>query len=386
MPPGLYGYPAANETASVITDTAGTYAFSSLDPANYAICASTAERSPVDSGTGYAVGCNPETADSPRKISLGPEDTRLDVNVTVAAAPLRRVEGTLNVPEGVAKPDLLFLKNVEEIYVDPALHLRPGADGAFRFNNVPPGHYVLSAWTGPENDRAAVMEKVVVEDADVTGLVLTMHRGSRVAGHLEFHRTLTPSAGAKQPRVMLSPAVPASRSVRWGSCQATTDGTGAFVFPSVQPGTYRLTAEYLQPQDWYMESVAGAEQPGRLVKVQTGQHVSDLVVKMTDYRAELTGTLVSERGMAGSEFMVVVYPADPGEWAPPFTFGRASLDGTFRFRLRRPGVYRVGVILDYDPAIRVGPDLLRDVDRKALTVSVADGDKKAVKLVVPAER
>jgi len=50
------------------------------------------------------------------------------------------------------------------------------------------------------------------------------------------------------------------------------------------------------------------------------------------------------------------------------------------FRVRRAGTYRVGCIADYDSAVRIGPDILRDVDRRAVTVSLADGDKKTVKV------
>jgi hypothetical protein len=111
-----------------------------------------------------------------------------------------------------------------------------------------------------------------------------------------------------------------------------------------------------------------------------------VVLKMTDYRAEVTGAIVTERGVPAPEFMIVVYPANPKEWDSPSAFGRPQHDGTFNFRLRRPGTYRVGFIPDYDPAVRIGPDILGAVDRKAMTVAVAEGQKKAVRLVVPAER
>jgi hypothetical protein len=387
MPVALYGYAAAFPMGSTTTDESGAYAFTSVDPGDYAVCASTNQTLPRDPGVGYAIGCNPATSESPQRITLAPEETRLGVNVTLATARLSRVEGVLNAPEGVPKPDLVFLKNVDEMYDDPSMALRPNADGSFRFAKVPPGNYVLRAQTGSESDRAGVLKEIAVENGDVTDIVLTMVRGSTVEGHLEFHGTLVASAGAKQARVLLSPAVPGSRNLRWGSYQATTDATGLFVFPSVQPGMYRLTADYLQPQPWYMESVTVPSHPDRLVEVRAGQNVAEVVLKMTDYRAELTGTIVTERGgVAGPEFMIVVYPADPKEWESPSALARARPDGTFNFRLKHPGTYRVGAILDYDPGRRIGPDVLREVDRKAVTVSVANGEKNSVKLVVPGER
>jgi hypothetical protein len=384
LPPvALYGYAAAFETASTSTDASGAYAFASLDPADYAVCASTSQTLPLDPGVGYAIGCNPTTSDSPQKITLAPEETRVGVNVTLATARLNRVAGVLNVPEGVPKPDLIVLKNVDEMYDDPSRGLPPNADGSFQFAKVPRGHYVLRAQAGSES--AGVLKEIVVEDADVTDIVLTVVRGSTVTGRLEFQGTRAPAA-AKQLRVLLSPAVPGPRNLRWGSREATPDATGAFVFPLVQPGTYKLFANYLQPQNWYLESVTVPNHPDSLVEVHAGQNVADVLLKMTEYRAELTGTLVTERGgVAGSEFMIVVYPADPKEWQTPSAFGRARLDGTFNLRLRHPGTYRVGTILDYDPGRRIGPDVLRDVDRKAVTVSVADGQKSSVKLVVPGE-
>ena len=80
MPAALYGYAAALPAASVTTDASGAYTFASLDPADYAICASTAETLPLDPRVGYAVACLPAAADSTEKITVAPEETRLGVN------------------------------------------------------------------------------------------------------------------------------------------------------------------------------------------------------------------------------------------------------------------------------------------------------------------
>ena len=385
MPVALYGYPAALPMASTTTDASGAYTFASLVPADYAICASTRDTLPSDPSVGYSVACTPATANSPQKITIAPEETRLGVNITLDTVPLRRVEGVLTVPAGVPTPALIDLKHVDEMYVDPSLAVRPAADGSFQFTKVPPGHYVLKAFEGSGADRAGLLKEVHIEDADATNIVLTMARGSRVTGRLEYHGTLVPSTGARQPRLMLSQA-PGSLSLRWGAYQATVDTTGAFVFPSVQPGIYRLSADYLQPEYWYMESATVPDRPDDLIDVRAGQNVAGLVVKMTTYRAEVTGTIVTERGVPSPEFMIVVYPANPKEWDAGPTFGRARSDGTFNFKLKRAGTYRIGFIPDYDPAVRIGPDILREVDRNAVTVPLREGQKNTVKLVVPTER
>lgn len=386
MPVALYGYPAAGQMAGTITDASGAYAFESLDPGDYAICASTTDTLPLDPGVGYAVACMPATADSSKKITITPEETRLGVNIALNTVRFRRVDGVLNVPPEVSRPNLIFLKNVEELYDDPSLAVRPAADGRFRFAHVPPGRYVLRAWTEPPENRAGLSREVTVEDADITDLAVTMVRGSTVAGHLAFRGTVLPSPDAHQPRLLLSPPVAGSPNLHWGAYQATPDATGAFVFPSVQPGIYKLSANYLQPQDWYLESVAVPNHPDHLIDVRAGENVGEVVLNMTDYRAEVTGSIVTERGVPAPECLIVVYPANPKEWDLPSTIGRANLDGAFEFRLRRPGTYRIGFILDYDFAVRIGPDILRDVDRTAVTVSLADGQTKTVKLVVPAAR
>jgi protocatechuate 3,4-dioxygenase beta subunit len=389
MPVALYGYPAVREMASATTDASGAYAFERLDPADYAICASTKDTLPLGRAVGYAVACTPATADSPQKITIAPEETRLGVNITLVTARFRRVEGVLNVPRDVSNPSRILLEflNVDEMYIDPSLTVSMAAEGgAFRFPHVAPGRYVLRAFTGPVEDRAGVMREVTVEDADITDLVLTMVRGSTVAGHLEFHGTVLPSAGAHQPRLMLCPPVPGQRSQQWGCPTVTPDAAGAFVFPSVQPGLYRLSADYLQPQNWYMASVAVPDRPDHLIDVRAGQNVADVVLEMTDYRAEVTGSVVTAPGVPAFEFMVVVYPANPKEWDALAASGRVGLDGSFDFKIRRPGTYRIGLVPDYDPAVRIGPDVLRDVDRTAVTVSLADGQKKTVRLVIPAGR
>jgi carboxypeptidase family protein len=382
MPVALYGYAAAFPWGSTTTDGVGAYRLASLDPGDYAVCASTNDTLASDPGVGYAVACTPGTADSPERISIAPEDTRLGVNLTLGTVRFRRVEGVLKVPQEVPRPDLVLLKNMNELYDDPSLAVRPAADGGFRFAHVPPGRYVLRAWAGPVENRAGVLRELTVDDADITDIALTMVSGSTVAGHLAFHGTVLPSAGAHQPRLLLSSPVPGSRNLRWDSYRATPDATGAFVFPSVQPGIYKLSADYLQPQNWYMESVAVPARPDHLIEVRAGENVANVVLNMTDYRAEVTGRIVTEGGVPAPECLIVVYSANPKEWDSPASVGRAHLDGTFSFKLRRPGTYRIGFIFDYDPAVRIGPDVLREVDRKAVTISVADGQKKTASLVV----
>jgi hypothetical protein len=140
------------------------------------------------------------------------------------------------------------------------------------------------------------------------------------------------------------------------------------------------------PQNWYVASVAVAGRSDHLIDVRAGQNVADVVLEMTDYRAEVTGNIVTAPGVPAFQFMVVVYPANPKEWDALAASGRVGLDGSFDFRIRRPGTYRIGLVPNYDPAVRIGPDVLRDVDRTAVTVSLADGEKKTVRLVVPAGR
>jgi hypothetical protein len=384
MPAALYGYPATFPWGSVTTDQTGSYQFASVDPADYAVCASTPERLPVDPHVGYGVGCFPSSADSPEKITVGPEEAKSGVNIRLAAVRLHRVAGALDIPDGALTPDLVFLTNVDEMYEDPSLAVPP-IGGRFVFENVPAGHYVVRAQSGSARDGAGGLTELVVGDTDLPDVVLSLSRGSRVEGHLAFHGTVVASDGAKQPRLLLGSPVPGPRHLRWGAYQATPDATGGFVFPSVQPGTYRLSANYPQPQSWYMESVA-ANRPDQLVEVHGGQDVTGVILNMTDYRAEVTGTIVDERGLPAPEFMIVVYPANQKDWNAPTAFGRSQYDGTFVFRLKSPGTYRVGFIPDYDPAVRIGPDTLRNIDRASVTVTVVEDGKNAVRLVVPRDR
>ena len=85
---------------------------------------------------------------------------------------------------------------------------------------------------------------------------------------------------------------------------------------NVFPGDYRISASFREETGWFVDSatLAGRDVLDQSLEVKANQNVTGVVVTLTDERAELSGTIVTDSGEPAPEYSILVYPADQRYW------------------------------------------------------------------------
>jgi hypothetical protein len=114
--------------------------------------------------------------------------------------------------------------------------------------------------------------------------------------------------------------------------------------------------------------------------------MSGVVVTLTDRRAELAGTIVTEKGEPAPEYLILVYPSEERYWTARsrrMHVTQARPDGKFVINGLLAGTYRVATLLDAEYGAWFDPESVRQLERVSIPLSIADGEKKALNLPVP---
>lgn len=119
------------------------------------------------------------------------------------------------------------------------------------------------------------------------------------------------------------------------------------------------------------------------------QDLAGISVTMTDQRAELSGTIMTDKGEAAPEYFILLYPADERYWSPHRLFSngtRAKEDGTYVVRGLRAGTYRLATILDAEFGAWFDSGYLRRIDPSSTTVTFTGDERKTLNLRVADDR
>ncbi|HEU4938552.1 MAG TPA: carboxypeptidase-like regulatory domain-containing protein [Vicinamibacterales bacterium] len=442
-----FGYPRALRVGSSTTDDTGAYRLESLEPGDYAVCATTRATTPLNDGqrlqaeidrqrrsvefipgpegiaaqqqiapqlaalearlpphiepvVGFAPVCHPGTSSLPSRVRVLPDRDLTGVNLQFPLTRLIRIEGVVNGISGAdVQLDPIMLLNSDETRTDWVESARPNTAGQFRFTNVPPGTYrifVQGKVGGASGVRISAMRDVVAADEDIKGLVLDIQRGATITGQVIFRGTRRqPSAATLANagfRVRMEPAVGNSQEslhLYPGVAIATPDEDGRFVFPDVFPGDYVVKVMTTNgPLNWFSDaaSLAGRDVMNEALSVKANQQISGLVVTMTDQRAEISGTLLTASGEPAPQYLILVYPTDERYWTAQsgrMLGTRPKEDGSFTLSGLRAGRYRIATLLDAESGVWFDPAYLRQIDTTATALSVTDGERKVLNLRAP---
>jgi protocatechuate 3,4-dioxygenase beta subunit len=281
------------------------------------------------------------------------------------------------------------------------------AAGAFRFIGVSEGDYTLLALKSPE---AAPVQggpmfaaspdpaywarvPVAVTEKGVTDLEVTMQRGFRVTGRLEFDGTSPKPSPEMMERygVVFAPAE-GNGGRQSNALRAGIDREGRIVSPEMPPG--RHVVWFVAFADDRIASAAwvtvGATIDGRdasNIPYELKGDVTTLVVTRTDRPTMIAGTVRDAQSQADADAVVLVFPVDPQRWKD---FGSSSR--TLRqARATETGGYRiVGVpVGDYFvvgvPEAEAGdwqdPAVLAVLARSASRVTIGRNEQKTMDVV-----
>jgi hypothetical protein len=212
--------------------------------------------------TGYASVCFPGsslTASTMVPVSAGEEKTGIDLQMLMTQ--VARIEGQVVAPPGVELRNVQMNLASEDEAATPIDRNFAQVDeqGKFVFESIPPGGYKIVARSMPGNHgppgpagvppqqppRLWANASVTVAGQDITGLVLELQRGATISGQVTIQATATPPP-ADLSRMMISvfPSAPESQAMMMGGgmSQAQVEANGRFTISDVFPGSYRISA------------------------------------------------------------------------------------------------------------------------------------------------
>jgi hypothetical protein len=257
-------------------------------------------------------------------------------------------------------------------------------NGRFTFLAVSPGPYLLrsvffdrSAGTEP-GDPIWAAQALTVGEADINGLTVTLKRGARVSGRVEFAGTPSPPTD----RLIILPRPVGAGS--WSSSSATVRADGTFATGGDPPGRYELLAGSNQ---WRVIKVArGGTAFPDFTFVLGSVDVTDLVVTLSKTPSRVSGTITGLQDQRDPEADVIIFPADTNLWRQGFTenrrvqLGHASPAGVFEIGLLSPGEYYIAAVNTRLTLEWRDPHFLERLIPGATRVTLGDGDQKTVAL------
>jgi hypothetical protein len=270
---------------------------------------------------------------------------------------------------------------------------------AFSMTGVTPGQYTLVARTGSGGRGTAAapaptapplwsVTDVAVDGWDQTDLVLQLRPGASVSGTIAFERThLAPPEDKRGIIVSLRPSGSMSGVA---APSAVVTATGAFRFPSVMPGAYRLQVTLpVAPSGggWTLKSAAlGARDLADLpIDLAAEDNVPSILVTLTDRAAEVAGRLVDTGGRPVTEHSIVVFTTDRSLWLPDarrIQSTRPATDGTFSVTGLPAGDYAIAAVMDAEGHDLSSPAVLSQLLAGGHRVTLAEGERKTQDLGV----
>ena len=379
-----------------LTDDLGQYRLAGLPPGTYYVgsAATLWGGSPEDVGisfgdTYYPGTLRPSEA-KPVAVRLGQE--RLNVDLSLQTVRLASLSGVVIDSQGtpVANSSITLMQMRQSATVTTVVSTSgaatTAADGRFTVANVAPGEYSLSSLgTAPRFDvateRGSVSVSVTGEDID--GLVIALHKGSRVTGQIEFE-------GDSRPP--LTPAIRIYAREPDGGQGMNLPGTStinedwSFEIVGVSPGKrlFRMTG---LPATHALKSVfvAGEDVIDTVTPFDGKEAVSDVRLVVTNRVTTIAGGVTDDQGRPVQDYTVVAFASDPEKWNAGTRFiasARPDQHGRFAVTGLPPGEYLVAALEYLERGQSEDPEFLSSIKDRATPISLAEGEQKSVDLKV----
>ncbi len=377
------------------TDDRGRLRIYQLPPGRYLVCADTGALLGSVSATAprrerFLRTCYPSAAaDAPaQSVRLDAGDLD-EIVIQMRLGRTFRISGTILDAAGAPAQIPFASFTMFEPNGSSGTNIAVGADGGFTVANVPPGDYAIEARVGgperPEQRQSLAIgfQPVVVDSADVDGLVVTMSKAVEVAGRfvLEDTGTSLPRPGGSGLSLWARLAGDPLRG-QGSSITARAEEDRTFVFQRMF-GKRTFEAANI-PRGWYVKSIRydGREIIDVPTELKAGTDPSALEVVLSNRGATVTGRVTDDGGNPVRGARVFLLPANPARLSRFPDYVNTSATGAFRAGPQRAGDY---VLVALGPS---GPLPLNDASRLAqLTqagarITLADTEERTLDLTV----
>jgi hypothetical protein len=235
---------------------------------------------------------------------------------------------------------------------------------------------------------------VVVADADVNDVTLTVRRGVRLSGQVEFSGTSDRPTPEQLERLHLLVEARDGRMPGW-DFEMTGSVTRDQRFQTVElpPGSYYVRMPR-PPAGWALESITyGGRDVSEVAIDVADRPIASLVVRFTDRPNRLSGTVRTASTVERLEdAFVVVFPTDRTGWTDfgmnPRRLQSAAVgqEGSFSIQALPGGDYFVAAIRDDFLNDWRHPEFLERVSRVATRVTVSTNGQQSIALVMRSVR
>jgi hypothetical protein len=324
-------------TFSQRTDDRGQFRLANVDVGDYIVSASLPADS-VDGSPGsrmtYAPVYFPEALEfnSGTPLRVGRAEEIHGLFMTMRRVPVARVAGTVLNSDGSPFSGTVRLTSRHSLSEARVLH--PDPHGAFAFDTVTAGDYLVQAFgRGPSGPEFAV-RAVTITDRDPDSIALRTSPGSSITGRfvLEgdadgtmwgYTASAVPDQRASTPGSVTNLGSP----IRHGHPFALTGLAG--------PARLHIASE---DENWYLKSIVidGFDAADRLFDFGIGgRSYTDVDVTFSRLGASITGTATDERATPVRDYAVYIFPTDRDGWFPNsrrVKLARAGADGRFRVK------------------------------------------------------
>ncbi len=367
------------------------------------------------------------TSTTATMITLGSGEQKAGIDLQLKPVPTYRVSGSLSGPDG-PMPSMgvkLVVSDWGKL-TSPAVSLDSVATvtdghGEFTFLGVVPGQYTLQVLKRPVPDRGPTTtvtvsgaggssfssvsvgapaaasqasiswaaQTVTVDDADVSGLAVTLRNGVRVTGRVEFVGSGTPPTAdlLKVMSIMARPVPGTIGALLNVSPITRVDEHSTFSSPQFVPGSYLLTAT--PPQNCMVKSImaAGVDASDYPVDISAND-LNDVVITITDRVSKISGAVRGADGQPAPDATVLVFPTDNKLWPRVGLSSRRerttgpSRNGAYSFSGLPAGDYFLVAVSSKSGPDFTDPKIMTSLMSAAIRLTLADGDSKPQDLTI----
>jgi uncharacterized protein (DUF2141 family) len=358
------------------------------------------------------------------RLRLAPGDERSNVDFVVAPVVTASLEGVISgAGDALSAVQLAIQVDGPRVPASfssyPVLIQRPGESNQFKYTNLSPGRYKIMARLSSSETRVTAprtagisggaltssggqppsspdtlygVADVDITGTDVTGIVLSLERGTTLSGKVVFESSTTkPPEDLSRIRLTVSPPGGTYMSSSGGTVVGNTFNSVTpaqvradltFSATGIAPGSYSLRATL--PADigqiWFLQSAMfrGQDLLDVPLEITHGGDLSDIVLTFSDIRTELSGTLQSSTGAPAPEYFVVIFSADRASWTPQsrrLKTARPGTDGRFTVTDLPAGDYLIAALTDVDPDEWQNPAFLEQLVPGAIKIAIPPGGR-----------
>jgi len=362
-------------------------------------------------------------------------EERLNIDFEIRRVPTTTVSGTVLGVDGtpvagamvtLSLPPSSGQEDIVALLLD-ASRTTTRADGAFVLTTVPPGAYQLivratppappSVGGGRQAPTADAMasammagimggltgsaggtmslwarESIVVDGSPVGPLGLQLREGLTVSGSVVFEGTAPePLSNA---RVTIAEPAPISRLPDFAMFR-TNPSIGplkpdhTFELAGVVPGVYKLGVmmpgmrlSSTTPGDgWMVKSVKVGDRDlmDGGIDLTGGSGITGLVVTLTNRPSEVSGRVLDGASQPFSAFPLVIFSVDRNLWGAGsrrVQHVQPATNGSYLFAGLPAGQYYLAALTELDPKELASAAFLESLVGSAITVTLADGERK----------